>query len=194
MFSFCSSRPLHHLTSFASPFAASEERCAQRARSRQQRISLEPSRLAYDLMSSISQTAASFSSAFSGYFSRGFRTAKIGEHVAAAQHILPRALSRDTQISHHGSSGSSSLTCTPSPAVQRGTTSPSLSSLLLDPGHFYSTGQPTCDSTMRRGISRRRLGASRQDDARAGSARREIVDSRNDDVDANLVRPQGASR
>src|SRR5258708_2937683 len=71
------------------------ERCAQRARSRQQRVSPEPSRLAHDLMASTPRRSASFSSAISALFSRGFRTTKTGESIAAMQHTLPRAWARD---------------------------------------------------------------------------------------------------
>jgi|HubBroStandDraft_1064217.scaffolds.fasta_scaffold245288_2 hypothetical protein len=193
MFSFCSSRPLHHLTSFASPFAASQERCAQRATSREQRTLAMSSRV-LDLLTS---SPASLSA----WFSRGFRTAKIGEGIAAPQHTLPSCSQRGTFLSNvfvfhsfgvlrRGKLRTSREQRSWRLQLRRCAT-PCVGFLIA----LYSVKEIFRSTLVgcRTRISRRRLGASRQDGARAGSARREIVDSRNDDVDANLMR-QGASR
>jgi hypothetical protein len=74
----------HHLTSFASSSTA-VERCAPRARSRQQRVPADTLRDVDRLRSPTFQTPASLSA----WFSRGFCSPKKGEGIAAPQHTLP---------------------------------------------------------------------------------------------------------
>jgi len=220
-FGWLTSRLLHHPTSSPLSSGASEERCAQRARSRQQRISSEPSRFAHDLMSSTVRRSALFSSVISAWLSGGFRIAKTGEGIAALQHYLPRALSRDVPISHDGSKDSCLFTHVSSflPARVLHTASKVLPS---DIPYFPSLSRhiPSVCSHSRIIVSGGGMHGSREvpqdvgcrwwdaELATPGGARARVArmtrepevlvvkrwDFVDDDVDADLVRPQGASR
>jgi hypothetical protein len=172
------SRLLHHLTSFA-PSSAAQKRCAQRATSREQRAPSKSSRLLSALTSSASQSSASFSSALSAWFSKGFRTSWLGEGIAALQHPLAALLAlRNLHFSGFGLAMSSRR----------------------HQEHLFSGF--LCLLRLSQHTSWRLLPAS------PGGARAQVVrmgrepgvlvvkrwDSRHDDVDADLVRPQGASR